>query len=119
MNNNGEKIKELTLENYIWGIYIIIAFVNIYGDKLIKKSIVQKDAEANKKAMKIFRIIIIINIIIYIYFLKRNYKDLEKHNYDEAYAVRVLGSVLVLAGTLCFFYFQSKITVDADSLSNI
>ena len=41
MNNNGEKIKELTLENYIWGIYIIIAFVNIYGDELIKKSIVQ------------------------------------------------------------------------------
>ena len=119
MNNNGEKIKGLTLENYIWGIYIIIAFVNIYGDELIKKSIVQKDAEANKKAMKIFRIIIIINIIIYIYFLKRNYKDLEKHNYDEAYAVRVLGSVLVLDGTLCFFYFQSKITVDADSLSNI
>lgn len=119
MNNNGEKIKELTLENYIWGVYIVIAFVNIYGDELIKKAIVQKDEEANKKAMKIFRVIIIINIIIYIYFLKRNYNDLKKNNYDEKYIIRFLGSVLVLMGTLCFFYFQNKITSETDSLSNI
>ena len=38
---NNDKIKELTFENYIWVIYIVVAIVNIYGDELIKKSIIE------------------------------------------------------------------------------
>lgn len=65
---NNDKIKELTFENYIWVIYIVVAIVNIYGDELIKKSIIEKDFQANKEAMKIFKSILIINIIIYFTF---------------------------------------------------
>ena len=107
---NNDKIKELTFENYIWVIYIVVAIVNIYGDELIKKSIIEKDFQANKEA---------INIIIYFYFLLRNYRDFKKYENDKKYLVRFIGSVLVLVGTFCFFYFQENISVESESISNI
>lgn len=119
MNDNGEKIKELTFENYIWLLYIGIAIVNIYGDELIKKSIVEKDSSANREAMKIFKGILIINIGIYFYFLWRNYRDFKRYENDKKYLVRMIGSILVLAGTFCFFYFQENLSVESESISNI
>lgn len=116
---NNDKIKELTFENYIWVIYIVVAIVNIYGDELIKKSIIEKDFQANKEAMKIFKSILIINIIIYFYFLWRNYRDFKKYENDKKYLVRFIGSVFVLVGTFCFFYFQENISVESESISNV
>ena len=40
--------------------------------------------------------------------------------YDkEEYKIRLLGSILVLTGTLCFLYFQVKTKNEVDSVSNI
>ena len=119
MMKNGEEIKRLTFENYIWGVYIVIAICNIYGNELIKKSIKENDRVSNKKAMIIFKAILIATLIIYLYFLKRNYNDLKKNNYDSKYMIRLIGSILVFAGTICFLYFQDSISVESDSLSNV
>ena len=131
MMKNGEEIKRLTFENYIWGVYIVIAICNIYGDELIKKSIKENDRVSNKKAMIIFKAILISSLIIYLYFLKRNYNDLKilkklykdndlkKNNYDSKYMIRLIGSILVFVGTICFLYFQDSISVETDSLSNV
>ncbi len=119
MNDNKKKIDRLTIENYIWAIYIVIAFLNIYGDELVKKNLMFNDEVANRKALNLFRKIIIANIVIYLYFLGRNYSELKENNYDKKHLVRFIGSILVFVGTLCFFYFQSSISTEDDSLSNI
>lgn len=119
MNDNKKKIDRLTIENYIWAIYIVIAFLNIYGDELVKKNLMFNDEVANRKALNLFRKIIIANIVIYLYFLDRNYSEWKENNYDKKYLVRFIGSILVFVGTLCFFYFQSSINMEDDSLSNI
>lgn len=119
MNDNKKRIERLTIENYIWAIYIVIAFLNIYGDELVKKNLRFNDGVANKKALNLFRKIIIANIVIYLYFLGRNYIELKENNYDKKHLIRFIGSILVFVGTLCFFYFQSSISTEDDSLSNI
>lgn len=119
MNDSKKRIERLTIENYIWAIYIVIAFLNIYGDELVKKNLRFNDEVANKKALNLFRKIIIANIVIYLYFLGRNYIELKENNYDKKHLIRFIGSILVFVGTLCFFYFQSSISTEDDSLSNI
>lgn len=119
MNSENKKLEELTVENYIWIIYIAIAIFNIYGDELIRKYLKYNDEVANKKALDLFKKILVINIIIYLYFLNRNFKQMKNNNYDSKYIIRFVGSILVFAGTLCFFYFQNSTTNETDSLSNI
>ena len=51
MNDNKKKIERLTIENYIWAVYIVIAFLNIYGDELVKKHLRSNDDVENKKAI--------------------------------------------------------------------
>lgn len=112
-------IQRLTFENFIWIAFIIISLLDIYGDELIKKSIREHNQEADIKAKKIFFYVMIVSILIYIYFLIRNYSDAKKHPHDDIYQIRLLGSILVLAGTLCLFYFQFKTAKPNDSPSNI
>ena len=119
INDNKKKIERLTIENYICAVYIVISFLNIYGDELVKKHLRSNDEVANKKAINLFRKIVIANIVIYLYFLSRNYSEWKENNYDKKHLIRFIGSFLVFVGTLCFFYFQSSISTEDDSLSNI
>ncbi len=119
MNEQTEIIKRLTFENYIWIIYIIIAIGNIIGDELIKKAFTENDIQADKLAKKIFNFSLIITIIIYLYFLNRNYQDYQNHHNEKAYKARFLGSILMISGILCFLYFQLKTTTSDDTVSSI
>ena len=87
-NNNEELIKRLSFENFIWVIYLVIAISNIYGDELIKKSIIERDSGASNKARNIFLIILIVTLLINIYFLIRNYSDLADDPENESLRVR-------------------------------
>lgn len=118
MNEQSETINRLTFENYIWVIYILISIGNIVGDELIKNSITTHDQKKDSLAKNIFTISLIITIIIYLYFLDRNYKDYQSHH-NNTYEIRLLGSILTFTGILCFLYFQIKTTTSSDSVSSI
>lgn len=67
-----------------------------------------------------FLVVIITTIIIYTYFLNRNYKDWKNTTTDkEAYEVRLLGSIFIFVGTLGFLYFLIKIAYSDESVSGI
>lgn len=119
MNEQNEIINRLTFENYIWGIYILIAIANIVGDELIKSSITKHERDKDTMAKNIFTISLIITIIIYIYFLSRNYQDYQRHKNNKAYEIRFFGSILMISGILCFLYFQIKTTTTTDTVSSI
>lgn len=118
-NNNEEIIKRLSFENWIWGIYLVIALANIYGDELIKKSIRENDQEANEKARDIFLAILVITLLINIYFFIRNYSDYKNNPDDESLQIRVIGSALLLIANLCFLYSQTLTEEETESISNV
>lgn len=119
MNNELNIINQLNQENYIFIIFIALSFLNIFGDELIKKAVIKKEEIYFEHAKTIFFIVIFISIIIYIYFINRNYKDYQKYKDNQSYKIRLLGSILILVGTLCFLYFQITIFNNTESLSNI
>ena len=119
MNEQTNTIERLTFENYIWIIFIIIAICNIVGDELIKKSITEHDKEKDSLEKNIFIITLIVTILIYLYFLSRNYQDYQKHKDDTNYEIRFFGSIFTVVGILCFLYFQIKTTTSSDSVSSI
>lgn len=117
-SNNEELIKRLSFENLIWVSFIIISVLDIYGDELIKKNLRYNDKKALEKANKLFLGIAAFSILIYIYFLIRNYSDYKKYK-NKNYEIRLIGSTLILIGSLCLLYFQYKNTRIVDSPSNV
>ena len=68
MNNDVENIvKRLRFEDLIWISFIVISILDIYGDSLIRKSLLRKDQEANKKANHLFLGIISFSIFMSIF----------------------------------------------------
>ena len=118
MNNNEQLIKRLSFENLIWIAFIIVSMADIYGDELIKKSVNNNDLELRSKAESLFIFVALVSILVYIYFLCRNYYDY-KENKNKIYEIRLLGSILVLSGTLLLLYFQLFNKKDFELPSNI
>lgn len=119
MNNNvDELVKRLSFENLIWISFIIISFLDIYGDELIKKGVIYHDNKRLSKANNLFLKISYFSILIYIYFLCRNYHDYKKYH-NKNYQIRLIGSFLILIGTFCLLYYQKNNTSPIDSASNV
>lgn len=119
MNQETENtIKRLNFENFIWVVFIVVSLLDIYGDELIKKSLREHDQQSQERATNLFLGITIVSFFLYCYFLARNYSDYQKFK-NKSYEVRFIGSILILAGTICFLYFQLTTKNQQDSPSNI
>lgn len=119
MNENVEEmVKRLSFENFIWIGFIIVSLLDIYGDELIKKGLRENDKGSLNKANKLFLRLAYFSILVYLYFLIRNYSDYKKYH-NKNYQVRLIGSFLILIGTLFLVYFQKNNTTPVDSSSNV
>lgn len=122
MNNNvndkEEIIKRLYFEDLIWIAFIVVSIIDIYGDSLVRKSILYGDKSANKKANKLFLGLVVFSVLVYTYFLIRNYNDYQKYK-NTNYQIRLTGSMLILLGTFCLLYFQLNNIMEIDTPSNI
>lgn len=103
-----DDIKRLNFENYIWIVFAILAFLNIFGDNLQKKFIRTNNKELEDKANSIFLFVLIVSFIIYIYFFYRNYRAFLRISEEEKglFLVKLTGSALLIAGILALIYFQ-------------
>ncbi len=72
MNSDAlnKKLKQLTIEDFIWLIYIGIIFLSWYSNSLERKYYVYNDSNCKNKYQKIMILIFSILIFVYIYFLK-------------------------------------------------
>jgi hypothetical protein len=112
MNNQDitSEINRLNFENIIWIVFAILCFLNIYGDDLDKKYLTSNNMLFKNESNKIFKITISITILIYLYFLLRNYNSYKNisENQKKLYFIKVFSSCLLLSGALCLLYFQSN-----------
>ena len=119
MNNDTvNTIKRLSFENLIWVFFIVASVMDIYGDELTKKSIIYHDKVSEQKAHRSFLRAISVSVVIYIYFLIRNYNDYKKYR-TKNYEIRLMGSFFLLVGALCLLYFQINNKTTTDSASNV
>lgn len=108
-NNDFDR---LNFEDFIWIIYIGLALLSIFGDKLQKEFLIEADKAKEKESNNIFLFILVVTFFIYLYFFVRNLYDLEKADSDvkELFSIKLLGSSFFIAGIICLIYFQSKQT---------
>lgn len=109
MNNDKlEELARLNFEDYIWIVFIILNILNIIANNKQKEFIIDNNSSSENVAKNIYLFIVVVTIISYIYFIKRNYNDYLEAEIDEKknFLVRYLGSVFFMVGILCLLYFQ-------------
>lgn len=102
------EIMDITINEWIWIIFIILSIANIYGDELEKVSLKEKKAHDND-AKKIFLITASITLIIYIYFAINTYIKIEntkqKSQNINMLNIKLIGNILIVVGIICIIYF--------------
>lgn len=109
MNNDViEELKRLNFEDIIWIIFIILSSLDILADNYQKKYLINNDKYYENIANKIYIIITIITILIYIYFFTRNYNLYQKSSLDQKdnLKIKLLGSIFLLIGGICLLSSQ-------------
>lgn len=106
----NDDVKRIKVEDYIWIIFIILSLLSIYANHDELKYIALHDKKYKNEAKSIGKFTLEISILIYIYFLLRNYDSYNKCSCKEKklYSTKVFGSIFVLVGFFCLLYFQFK-----------
>lgn len=107
-SNNQNEYKRLLFEDNISIIFIILSILNIKANNIVEDALITNNYENYNKAIKIYKFNIIVSILIYIYFVIRNYSFYERaieNNEDPSFEkIRIIGSVLILIGTILLAY---------------
>ena len=106
----NDKLKQLKIEDFIWLIYIFIIFMSWYSNTLERKFFIYNDIESKEKYRKIMIFIFSILIVVYLYFLKDSYSDLQNiNNYDSPKTkslvyLSFIASFLIVISGIIFLY---------------
>ncbi|MBP3800279.1 MAG: hypothetical protein ILA19_04805 [Bacilli bacterium] len=127
MNNDelNEKLNQITIEDYIWIIYLGIIFLSWYGNSYERKYYINNDINSKTKYKNITILIFSILIIVYLYFFKNSVNDLKnikpyysKKKKDLIY-LSFLGSLFVtLSGAIFLFIAITDNNLDVEIAFN-
>lgn len=117
MNNVKNEINRLNFEDIIWIVFAVLCLINISGDYNEKEYLKSNNNRYKNAANKIFEFTLFMTLLIYIYFLIRNYKAYKNTTEEqkELYTIKLFGSIFLIVGIICLIYFQSKQTNFNDS----
>ena len=101
--NLNEKLKELSIENMIWIIYIFISIFAIISNYFEQKYYNFHIFSDRKKQRYINLAIFTVAIIIYLYFLYNNIKHIKDNNYSF---LSIFASTLFLIGGIIILYVE-------------
>jgi hypothetical protein len=118
----NKKIKDLDIDEWIWIIFIMLSILNIFGDELKKNYYVNNDLSKDSQARKIFTFTVFISFLIYIFFLNRNYKNLQSARLSNGNTIlpliRLYGSIFIVTGVFLLLFFQlNDSTSDSPSIA--
>lgn len=110
----NRKLKQLKIEDYIWLIYIGIIILSWYSNNLERKYFIYNDHVSKEKYRKNMILIFSILIVVYLYFLKDSYNDLqnikptEKEQTKNLVKLSFVASLLIVISGLIFLYIAIK-----------
>lgn len=111
MNNETTKIlKQIDIEDFIWGIYIIIIILSFYTNYLQRDSIINKNKQSREIYKDLEILVFFILIIIYTYFLFKNYHELvgAKKKQKKAKEEFFIASLLLFISGFLFLHASIK-----------
>ena len=73
----NKKLKQLSTEDFIWLIYIVIIILSWYSNTFERKYFIYNDRQSKEKYRKLTMLIFTILIIVYTYFLKDSYEEIK------------------------------------------
>ena len=121
----NKRLKQLTIEDFIWYIYIGIIILSLYSNILERKYFINKDFQSKEKYRKITIIIFVILTIVYTYFLKTSYQDIKTLKaYDTERKktltyLSFLGSLLIeISGIIFLIIAISDTNIDVEIAFN-
>lgn len=110
MNDVISKIEELEFEKILWLIFIFISALNIYGDNLEELFFKENDIQSENLSKTIFIFTISISLLIYLYFVYRNYNNYKKDQENKINTnldlIRLAGSILIVVGVVFILYYE-------------
>lgn len=88
-------------EDFVFIIVIIAVIFNIIGNKCKKNN-------NNMTANKFYLTSLIVTIIVYFYFLYKNYNDYKSCDIKnkKLFKIKILGVCFLISGALCLIFFQ-------------
>ena len=112
MNTNelNKKLEQLKIEDFIWIIYIGIIILSWYSNSLERKYFIYNDQISKEKYREIIILIFSILIVVYLYFLKDSYNDLQNlklndsENKKNLVFLSFVGSLLIFISGFIFLY---------------
>lgn len=109
---NRERISELVIDEWIWGVFIILSFLNISGDECEKKYCYNHENKEKIRAKNIFTTTVFVSFLIYFYLAYKNcckYKRAKVNNQDtNLTGTRCLASILVVTASFLFLNAQLR-----------
>lgn len=108
MNDIEQRLKEIKIENWIWVIYIGLIVLSWYANSKEKHYFLYKDEESKKKYRELLILIFSILLVIYLYFTKDSYEDVQELTGADSQKKKTLtymsfiGSVLILISGVLF-----------------
>lgn len=104
------KLKELSIEDFIWLIYIGIIFMSWFANSLERDYYVNNNELSKDKYRTIMIIIFSILIVVYTYFFIDSLEDVkslkvtDSNNKKNLISLSFIGSTLILISGLIFLY---------------
>ena len=98
----NEKLKQLTIEDNIWIIYIGIIILSWYSNSLERKYYLFNDLISKDNYRRIIIIIFSILVIVYYYFLKSSYNDFINLKDNDSPKKKLLITLSFIASLLIF-----------------
>lgn len=122
MNNQSKnEYNRLSFENIIAIVFIVLNILNIKTNEQVKSSIVTGE-QLPKETMSIFKLIITITVLAYIYYVIRNYgfyinstTNANKSGDPRIQYIRLIGSIFILIGGILLMYTVYK---DAEAVTS-
>ncbi len=112
--NINEKLKQITIEDYIWIIYIGIIVTSWYANKYESDYFKYNDIVSKEKYRRIMIRIFTILVVVYLYFFKGSFDDLmninnsDSINKKELTYLSYVGSLFILLSGIIFLYIAYK-----------
>lgn len=114
--SRNQEIERIKFEDILSLVFIVTSILNIYGDKLHIEYIATNSREKELMARDIYKLVLIITILIYLYFLNRNYSFLktayENRQNTKLPFIRLMGSVFLIVGVILLLY----VLVESDTI---
>jgi len=113
-NDINKKIKEITIEDYVWIIYIGIIVSSWYANKYESDYFKYNDMVSKEKYRHIMIRIFTILVIVYLYFFKSSLSDIKNIKFNDSKKKKELtylsyvGSLLILISGFIFLYIAYK-----------